>query len=420
MRILIIGNLAGQLAAASIIAKQRGAAVRQVPDLDAALRELRSGQGADLLLADINSNIPLIIENLAAERMVLPVIACGIGTEEQAAVDAIKAGAVEYLSLPPNEELIAALLNSLSDDRQELVYTAPSMANVVALAKKIADSTATILVTGESGTGKEVLARYLHHHSSRSKAAFIAINCAAIPDNLLESELFGHEKGAFTGAISRRIGKFEEAQKGTILLDEISEIDLRLQAKLLRVLQERELVRVGGNEVVKLNVRVIATSNRNLLQSVKQGHFREDLYYRLNVINLMIPALRERREDIMPIALHYLRLYSNLNKVNVYEFSVDAEKILKTYNWPGNVRELENTIHRAVLLADGKTIEPKDLLLNNNHEATEEFMPLSLAELESEHIKRTYKYCGKNPIKAAQLLGVSVRMLEEKLETIDS
>ena len=224
----------------------------------------------------------------------MPIVACGISTDARAAVAAIHAGAKEYIPLPPDPELIAAVLAAVTDDTRELIYRDETMAHVVKLAQQIAPSDASVLITGESGTGKEVLARYVHGRSNRARAPFISVNCAAIPENLLESELFGHEKGSFTGAVARRIGKFEEATGGTLLLDEISEMDVRLQAKLLRAIQERVIDRVGGTKPVPVDIRIIATSNRNLVEAVREGTFREDLLFRLNVVNLKIPPLRER------------------------------------------------------------------------------------------------------------------------------
>ena len=217
-------------------------------------------------------------------------------------------------------------------------------------------SDASVLITGESGTGKEVLARYVHTRSNRSKKPFICVNCAAIPENLLESELFGHEKGAFTGAIARRIGKFEEATGGTLLLDEISEMDVRLQAKLLRAIQERIIDRVGGTRPVPVDIRIIATSNRNLAEAARNGTFREDLLFRLNVVNLKLPPLRERPADVIELAQYFVKKYSEVNGVALRPFSAEARKALSVHRWPGNVRELENTIHRAVLLTTGTEI----------------------------------------------------------------
>src|SRR6202007_2855015 len=230
------------------------------------------------------------------------------------------------------------------------------MARVIKLAQQIAGSEASVMITGESGTGKEVLARYVHSRSARAKKTFISINCAAIPEHLLESELFGHEKGAFTGAVARRIGKFEEANGGTLLLDEISEMDVRLQSKLLRAIQERVIDRVGGTRPVPVDIRIIATSNRHLADPVREGSFREDLLFRLNVVNLKIPPLRERPADILELALHFAKKYAEANGVPLRPISAEAQRILTTNRWQGNVRELENTIHRSVLMAQGDEI----------------------------------------------------------------
>ena len=276
------------------MAVERGASLRHVATPEAALDELRAGRGAELVLIDVASDIARLIRSLAAERIFVPVVAYGVRTDARAAVAAIKAGASEFLPLPPDPELIAAILAAVGDDRRALVFEDPAMHEVLAVARQIAPSDASVLITGESGTGKEMLARYVHRHSRRAERAFVSVNCAAIPENLLESELFGHEKGAFTGAIARRIGKFEEASGGTLLLDEISEMDPRLQAKLLRALQEREIDRVGGSRPIKVDIRLLATSNRDLEAEVAAGRFREDLLFRLNVVNLQLPPLRER------------------------------------------------------------------------------------------------------------------------------
>src|SRR5471030_3206624 len=281
MRLLIVGGLNGQIGAATKIAMDRGAKVTHATGIEQALDTLRGGSGADLVFCDVMLDIGALVKGLAAERICTPVVACGVGTDTRRAVDAIRAGAKEYLPLPADPELIAAVLAAVADESHQLVYEDEAMGAVLALADQIAGSEASILVTGESGTGKEVLARYVHRKSLRNDKSFISVNCAAIPENLLESELFGHEKGAFTGAIARRIGKFEEASGGTLLLDEISEMDGRLQAKLLRALQERVIDRVGGAKPVPVDIRVIATSNRNLTDEVKLGNFRDDLLYRL-------------------------------------------------------------------------------------------------------------------------------------------
>src|ERR1700691_3544323 len=293
MRLLIVGGLNGQIGAATKIAMDRGAKVTHAVSIEQALESLRGGSGADLVFCDVTLEIGTLVRGLAAERICTPVVACGIGTDARRAVDAIRAGAKEYLPLPPDPELIAAVLAAVADESHQLIYEDEAMGAVIALADQVASSEASILVTGESGTGKEVLARYVHRKSARADKPFISVNCAAIPENLLESELFGHEKGAFTGAIARRVGKFEEANGGTLLLDEISEMDARLQAKLLRAIQEREIDRVGGSKPVQGDIRVVATTNRDLAQAVQRKEFREDLFYRLNVVRVGLPPLRD-------------------------------------------------------------------------------------------------------------------------------
>jgi DNA-binding NtrC family response regulator len=308
------------------------------------------------------------------------------------------------------------------------------MGAVVKLAGQIAGSDASVLITGESGTGKEVLARYLHARSQRAKKPFITVNCAAIPENLLESELFGHEKGAFTGALARRIGKFEEANGGTLLLDEISEMDVRLQAKLLRAIQERVIDRVGGGKPVAVDIRIIATSNRNLVDAVRDGKFREDLLFRLNVVNLKIPPLRERPADIAELATYFIKKYSDANGLPVRPLSTQAAQALQSNRWPGNVRELENTLHRAVLLTSGPEIGIEGILTPDGarldaargtgaaahaaitaEQVTRNLVGRTVAEVERDLILETLKHCLGNRTHAANILGISIRTLRNKL-----
>jgi DNA-binding NtrC family response regulator len=305
------------------------------------------------------------------------------------------------------------------------------------MADQIAPSDASILITGESGTGKEILARYVHRKSARADKPFISLNCAAIPENLLESELFGHEKGAFTGAIARRVGKFEEANGGTLLLDEISEMDARLQAKLLRAIQEREIDRVGGGKPVKVDIRILATSNRDLTDAAKRGTFREDLLYRLNVVNLRLPALRERPKDILALARHFGRKYAEANGVPFRPLAGETERLLLSHAWRGNVRELENTIHRAVLLSHGSEIAPEAIRLPDGAKFNETALrtasdPVAIAtaaaatttralvgrtvsDVERELILDTLDHCLGNRTHAANILGISIRTLRNKL-----
>jgi DNA-binding NtrC family response regulator len=327
------------------------------------------------------------------------------------------------------------VLAAIGDDNRPMIARDPIMEVVIKLADQIAPSDASILITGESGVGKEVMARYVHTRSRRANKPFISVNCAAIPENLLESELFGHEKGAFTGAVARRIGKFEEASGGTLLLDEISEMDARLQAKLLRALQEREIDRVGGGKPVKVDIRVIATSNRDLAQAVKDGVFREDLLYRLNVVNLRLPSLRERPGDIIALSEHFVKKYAVANGMPDRPLSAEARRRLVTHRWPGNVRELENAMHRAVLLSSGSEIEefairlpdgapmspaPDAAVARNASMAAEaasrSFVGQTVAQVEQQLILDTLSHCIGNRTHAATILGISIRTLRNKLK----
>ncbi|HEV3183590.1 MAG TPA: sigma-54 dependent transcriptional regulator, partial [Xanthobacteraceae bacterium] len=397
-------------------------------------------RGADLLMVDVGIDIRDLVRRLENEHIHVPIVACGTGTDARAAVAAIHAGAKEYIPLPPDPELIAAVLAAVADDHRELVYRDEAMAQVVKLAQQIAPSDASVLITGESGTGKEVLARYVHARSNRARAAFICVNCAAIPESLLESELFGHEKGAFTGAIARRVGKFEEANAGTLLLDEISEMDVRLQAKLLRAIQERVIDRVGGGRPVPVDIRIIATSNRNLTDAVRDGRFREDLLYRLNVVNLKIPPLRERPADVLELAQHFARIYSQGNGLPLRPLSAEARRQLVVNRWPGNVRELENTIHRAVLLANGPEVGAEAILAPDGvrlddprhvspavahaalaaEQVTRALVGRTVANVERDLILETLKHCLGNRTHAANILGISIRTLRNKLNEYSS
>ena len=434
MRLLIVGSLNGQLTTATKLAMDKGASVTHAVDIDQALNVLRSGRGADLLMVDVALDIRDLVLRLEAERIAAPVVACGVSNDARAAVAAIHAGAKEYIPLPPDPELIAAVLAAVSDDTRELIYRDEIMAHVVKLAQQIAPSDASVLITGESGTGKEVLARYVHLRSNRSRGAFISVNCAAIPENLLESELFGHEKGAFTGAIARRIGKFEEATGGTLLLDEISEMDARLQAKLLRAIQERVIDRVGGTRPVPVDIRIIATSNRNLVDAVREGVFREDLLFRLNVVNLKIPPLRERPADVVELTQHFIKKYSAANGIPARPLSAEARRTLVLNRWRGNVRELENTIHRAVLLSTGDEIGADGILSPDGarldqaktpsavmhatmaaEAVTRALVGRTVADVERDLIIETLKHCLGNRTHAANILGISIRTLRNKL-----
>ncbi len=434
MRLLIVGTLRGQLTTATKIAMDRGATVTHTESIDQAMAVLRSGRGADLLMVEVTLDIADLVARLEAEHIHVPIVACGIENNARAAVSAIHAGAKEYIPLPPDPELIAAVLAAVADDSRELVWRDEAMAQVMKLAQQIATSEASVLVTGESGTGKEVLARYVHTRSNRAKKPFISINCAAIPEHLLESELFGHEKGAFTGAIARRIGKFEEASGGTLMLDEISEMDVRLQAKLLRAIQERVIDRVGGTRPVPVDIRIIATSNRNLAEAAREGTFREDLLFRLNVVNLKIPPLRERPADVIELAQFFAKKYAEANGVPQRPISAEARRALALHRWPGNVRELENTMHRAVLLAAGEDIGVDGILTPDGtrldqargpaavahatmaaEQVTRSLVGRTVADVERDLILETLKHCLGNRTHASNILGISIRTLRNKL-----
>lgn len=449
MRLMIVGHLEGYISAAGKIALQKGAKVIHCEDTMQALGALLNGKGADLVMVDIKQKIGEFIDRLKNERIHLPVVACGVGTDARAAVKAIQDGAKEYVPLPPDAELIAAILSAVTEDSHTVIAGDPSMAPVMKMAEKIAPSEATVLITGESGTGKEVMASLIHRKSKRKDGPFIAINCAAIPENLLESELFGHEKGAFTGATARRIGKFEEATGGTLLLDEVTEMHPLLQAKLLRAIQEREITRVGSNDSVKIDVRIVATSNRNMEEAVKKGEFREDLYFRLNVVTLKLPSLRERPADILPLSQFFADKYAEANGVARKKVSAQAARKLESYGWRGNVRELENTMHRAILLSTEDEIESDAIHLQDdglsasltaasprkaeetakilsdaeavaagavqNPGAVSALIGRSIADVEREMILNTLEHCLGNRTHAANILGISIRTLRNKL-----
>lgn len=429
MRLLIVGHVTGELARAAAMAAERGAQVVAVDGVAAALATLRKEASFGLVFCELCYRPATLIAMLAAERITLPVVACGLEADADEAVEAIRAGAIEFLPLPPDPELIAAILEATASERHALVARDPAMLAVLRKAELVAGSDASIMIGGESGTGKEVLARFIHRKSRRAAKPFVALNCAAIPDELLESELFGHEKGAFSGAVARRLGKFEAATGGTLLLDEISEMDARLQAKLLRALQEREIDRVGGAGPVKIDVRVLATTNRDLQAEIAAGRFRADLFFRLNVVGVTLPALRTRRADIAALARHYAQHYAQLNDVPRRPLSAPALAMLEAYPWPGNVRELENAMHRAVLLAQGDEIGPDAIELEAVAPAPRAapaatphspgitgLVGRSVDDVERALILETLGHTAGNRTHAATILGISIRALRNKLK----
>jgi two-component system response regulator FlrC len=354
------------------------------------------------------------------------------------AIEAMKEGASEFImkpfSLEDLEGVVQAVLHTSgpdastseaitsAKDNRELITRDPGMLSLLDMLQSVARSKSTVLIQGESGTGKELIARYIHRNSNRSHMPFIAINCAAVPHNLLESEMFGYEKGAFTGAAQRRMGKFELADRGTLLLDEISEMDIQLQAKLLRAIQESEIDRLGGRDPIPVDVRIIATTNSDLKRDIKEKKFREDLYYRLNVIPTRIPSLRDRKGDIPILVDYFLTKYAKINHKKKTKVTNEAFNFLNQYHWPGNVRELENVMERAVLISNEGPILPEHLILEQDEKSSSSQIPapicsgnITLREMEKNLIFETLKGLKGNKTKASQMLGISVRTMRNKL-----
>lgn len=375
-----------------------------------------------------------LLRTVHARFPALPVLLMTAYGTIQKAVDAMREGAADYLVKPFEADVLVAnvALYIAPETGDGPVAVDPASQELLALARRVAKSDATVMISGESGTGKEVLARYLHNWSARSDAPFIAINCAAIPENMLEATLFGYEKGAFTGAYKATPGKFEQAQGGTLLLDEISEMDMGLQAKLLRVLQEREVERLGGGKMVALDVRVLATSNREMREQVSAGRFREDLYYRLNVFPLHIPALRERPADIIPLAEHLLATTAQRAGRPIPVFNEEARRHLLAYSWPGNVRELDNMVQRALILTESEQVTEQALHFETvsslrqrsfadvSHHQQQQFSGASLNDdlkaSEFQLIQEALKAGSRKA--AAERLGISPRTLRHKLQML--
>ena len=420
--------------------------------------QILSDKRMEMIFADHDIGLPTLFSAMNDNKLSTPIVAVGPAQPVQNAVKAIRLGAIEYLSTPMDTTLIDALLEKLKPQPEGSGPIAgdPKTLDIISQSKQFASSNATVLLRGESGTGKEVFSRLVHDNSPRKDKDFISVNCAAIPENLLESELFGHEKGSFSGAINKRLGKFQQADGGTLLLDEISEMDLGLQSKLLRAIQERVVDPVGSSQPVSVDIRLIATTNRNLEDYVAEGSFREDLYFRLNVVAIDIPPLRDRGGDIIPLAAYFAKTYGEQNGLSKVTFSPEAEEKLNTCYWKGNVRELENTIHRAILMmGDNTTMLPEHIVISpislrmmeengapaeetvaaanvnaaaaqryaaasgNFEEGTGGNSPLvgkSIQEMEKDLIISTMSYCQGNRTHAADILGISIRTLRTKLK----
>ena len=423
--------------------------VSEADDGAVAVEEVRR-RSFDLILMDIRMVKVSGIEALEQIRQInlsIPVIIMTAYASVETAVSALKKGAYDYLTKPldfdelqiaiarateynrlkkENEDLKRRLGEKF--DRQSIIGQSPAMARLLEMVEQVAPTQATILITGESGAGKEVIANALHANSNRKEAPFVKINCAALTETLLESELFGHEKGSFTGADKRREGKFVQADGGSIFLDEVSEMSQAMQVKLLRVLQERELTRVGGSDVVKVDVRVIAASNKDLKKEIREGRFREDLFYRLNVVALAVPPLRERPDDIPLLAQSFLKMFAEKNARTISGFTPQAMQKLAQYAWPGNVRELMNTVERAVVLSRAELIDTGDLAFPMADQAdsltpvrwpgSAEQLPLD--EVEKRSILEALDACGGNKSEAARRLGITRKTLRKKLEKYES
>ncbi len=440
VRILVVDDEPRARQALVELLETDGYKVREASDGFKAMGVVREW-GPDVLLTDWRMPVMDGITLLKKAREVETDLACLVMTafgSVDSAVEAMKAGADDYLTKPLNFDAVALTLERAVEQQQmrreleslrrardgeqatRIVGSSPAVEDMVSMIDQVADSRATVLITGESGTGKELVARRIHEQSLRADGPFVRLHCAALAESLLESELFGHEKGAFTGATSRRKGRFEEADGGTLFLDEIGEIPQSVQVKLLRFLQQREFERVGGNETLEVDVRVVAATNRDIDREVEEGRFREDLYFRLNVIHIEAPPLRARTGDIPVLARHFVAKYAEENDKDIREISPEAVERLERYDWPGNVRELENIIERAVVLADADRIEERHLPsgLAAGEEALLDGLHIpgaTLEELERYAILRTYEATGGSTSETAEILDISVRKVQYRL-----
>jgi two-component system, NtrC family, response regulator HydG len=443
-RILVVDDEESHRIMLRAVLQEEGYEVAAATDGPEAIRAVEQ-EPFDLILLDIRMTTMDGIETLTEIRKVspfVPVLMMTAYASVKTAVEALKAGAFEYLTKPLDIEELKILIEKalehyhlqeenlalrerLGDrfDFSKIIGKSHKMKELFDLLAQVAPTDATVLILGESGTGKELAANAIHHNSPRATQPFIKVACAALPETLLENELFGHERGAFTGAIARREGRFQSAHRGTIFLDEVGEMSPATQTKLLRVLQEKEFEPLGSSRPVKVDVRVIAATNRDLEKEVKEGHFREELFYRLNVVPLILPPLRERKEDIPTLAAHFFAIYRDKNKKELREISGKAMDLLMRYDWPGNVRELENCIERAVVISRGEIIAPADLppqiqALSSEKEDSGVHFPsgISLQEVEKALILKTLEDTGGNRSRAAEVLGINRRTLQMKLK----
>ena len=443
-KILVVDDESSHRKMIEAVLSDEGYEIKQADDGQAAIDAV-GNEFFDLILMDIRMGKVGGIEALSQIKDIspgIPIIIMTAYASVDTAVEALKAGAYDYLTKPLDIDELKIIVGKalrfhklekeniflkerLNDrfDFSKIIGRGPAMKTLFDTMALVAPSEATVLIFGESGTGKELIADAIHQNSSRRDQPFIKVNCAALPETLLESELFGHEKGSFTGAVARKQGRFQLAHKSSIFLDEVAEMASTTQAKILRVLQEREFEPLGGTQTIKVDTRVIAATNKNLEDEIKEGRFREDLYYRLNVVNLEVPPLRERREDISLLADFFLKRYAEKNKRIIKGFTPRAMDLLMRYEWPGNVRELENVVERAVILARGEMVTPAefpDILLQLDPEIKATYVNLSpgrtLKDVEKDMIIRTLEETGGNRTHAAKILGISRRTLQLKLK----